>query len=66
MLSKEAVQGAVKGFLTGGQAGAVKGYCCGAVASLAKNKRDYDFVAKSDSSAESAQNSKASTGPKRK
>ena len=66
MLSKEAVQGAVKGFLIGGQAGAVKGYCSGAVASLAKNKRDYDFLAKCDNSAESEQKSKASTGPKRK
>ena len=66
MLSKEAVQDAVKGFLTGGHAGAVKGYCSGAIASLAKNKRDHDFLAKCDGSAESTQYSKASTGPKRK
>ena len=66
LTSREAVKGAVKGFLTGGQAGAVKGYCTGAVAGLAKNKRDHDFVAKSDKTADTAQDSADSAGPKRK
>ncbi len=66
LASKEAVKGAVKGYLTGGHAGAVKGYCTGAVASLAKNKRDHDFVAKSAESTDTTQKSMASAGPKRK
>ena len=66
LTSREAIKGGVKGFLTGGQAGVVKGYTTGAVASLAKNKRDHDFVSKSDKSAEKTQDSAAIAGPKRK
>jgi hypothetical protein len=65
LTSREAVQGAVKGFMTGGQAGAVKGYCTGAVAGLAKKKRDHDFMAKSGDSAETKRDSADSAGPKR-
>lgn len=65
LTSREAVKGAVKGFLTGGQAGAVKGYCTGAVAGLAKKKRDHDFMAKSGDSLETKRDSAASAGPKR-
>lgn len=66
LTSREAVKSAVKGFLTGGQVGAVKGYCTGAVASLAKNKRDHDFLAKSGNYANSTPDSTTSAGPKRK
>lgn len=65
LASREAVQGAVKGFLTGGQAGAVKGYCTGAVASLAKKKKDHEFKAKCDNSADTALDSAKTAGPKR-
>lgn len=64
--SREAVQGAAKGFLTGGKVGAAKGYCTAVVAKLAKNKREHDLESKCDSSEDTSQSSTSSSNSRHK